>query len=180
MGRPVRPLHEQSKTLQILHDMEITQVWDLAHQITLGIQQDKCLTFTVSWLILSINTSLSYETHSAWTVCWKWHQSLQIRFFCFQLMLQHFTCPLTWMMERLASSADVTVQAPKWFMTTHTSISLQLQQKYLDLAWFVLNNNYVACDGLEGAFLQKIETAVGTSFLVTFATIFMPWNTNNW
>ena len=84
------------------------------------------------------------------------------------------------------TSADVTalypsiklddgIQALKWFMTTHTSIPLQLQQKYLELARFVLKNNYVECDGLEGAFLQKIGTAMGTSFSVTYATIFMIW-----
>ena len=86
----------------------------------------------------------------------------------------------------LLSSADVAALYPsidindgmkalKWFMAEHTSIPLVLQPKYLQLARFVLENNYVECKGIEGAFLQKIGTAMGTSFSVTYATIFMIW-----
>ena len=50
-----------------------------------------------------------------------------------------------------------------------------LQPEYLGLARFGLENNYVECQGIEGAFLQKIGTAMGTSFSVTYATIFMIW-----
>ncbi len=39
----------------------------------------------------------------------------------------------------------------------------------------MLENNYVECNGIEGAFLQKIGTAMGTSFSVTYAIIFMIW-----
>ena len=86
----------------------------------------------------------------------------------------------------ILTSADVTALYPsiklddglkalKWFTATHTSIPLELQPKYLKLARFVLENNYVECEGLEGTFLQKIGTAMGTSFSVTYATIFMIW-----
>lgn len=67
------------------------------------------------------------------------------------------------------------IQALQWFMAYHTSIPQNLQQKYLRLARFVLENNYVECVGIPGAFLQKIGTAMGTSFSVTYATIFMIW-----
>ena len=67
------------------------------------------------------------------------------------------------------------MKALEWFMATHTSIPLILQPKYLRLARFVFENNYVECKGIEGAFLQKIGTAMGTSFSVTYATIFMIW-----
>jgi hypothetical protein len=60
-------------------------------------------------------------------------------------------------------------------MAEHSSISQNLQPKYLRLARFVLENNYVECKGIEGSFLQRIDTAVGTSFSVTYATIFMIW-----
>ena len=65
--------------------------------------------------------------------------------------------------------------ALKWFMAEHTNIPLALQPKYLRLARFVLENNYVECPGIEGAFLQKVGTAMGTSFSVRYATIFMIW-----
>jgi hypothetical protein len=83
----------------------------------------------------------------------------------------------------LLTSADVAALYPsiniedgmmalQWFMAQHSSIPLNLQPKYLKLARFVLENNYVEC---EGAFLQRIGTAMGTSFSVTYATIFMIW-----
>ena len=65
--------------------------------------------------------------------------------------------------------------AMQWFMTRYTSIPLGLQRLYIRLAQFVLENNYVECDGLPDAYLQKIGTAMGTSFSVTYATIFMIW-----
>ena len=70
---------------------------------------------------------------------------------------------------------DDGMKALQWFMAQHTSIPQDLQLKYLKLARFVLENNYVECQGMEGAFLQKIGTAMGTSFSVTYATIFMIW-----
>mmetsp|Transcript_40948 Transcript_40948/g.85450 ORF Transcript_40948/g.85450 Transcript_40948/m.85450 type:complete len:573 (-) Transcript_40948:730-2448(-) len=86
----------------------------------------------------------------------------------------------------LLTSADVAALYPsiniedgmkalQWFMAQHSSIPLNLQPKYLKLARFVLENNYVDCKGIEGSFLQKIGTAMGTSFSVTYATIFMIW-----
>ena len=67
------------------------------------------------------------------------------------------------------------IQALQWFMANHTRIPQDLQLTYLRLARFVLENNYVECEGIPGAFLQKIGTAMGTSFSVTYATIFMIW-----
>ena len=86
----------------------------------------------------------------------------------------------------LLTSADVAALYPsinindgmtalQWFMAQHTSIPQDLQRKYLKLARFILENNYVECQGMDGAFLQKIGTAMGTSFSVTYATIFMIW-----
>ena len=65
--------------------------------------------------------------------------------------------------------------AKQWFMTRYTSIPLGLQRLYIWLAQFVLENNYDKCDSLPDAYLQKIGTAMGTSFSVTYATIFMIW-----
>ena len=48
-----------------------------------------------------------------------------------------------------------------------------MQSKYLCLARLVLENNSVECEGLGGVFLQKVGTAMGTSFSVTYAAIFM-------
>ena len=86
----------------------------------------------------------------------------------------------------LVTSADVTALYPsidiedgmtalKWFMANHTDIPECLQAAYLKLARFVLENNYIECNGIEGFFLQKIGTAMGTSFSVLYATIFMIW-----
>ena len=86
----------------------------------------------------------------------------------------------------LLTSADVAALYPsinieddmkalQWFMTEHSSIPQNLQPKYLRLARFVLENNYVECKGIEGSFLQRIGTAMGTSFSVTYAIIFMIW-----
>ena len=58
-------------------------------------------------------------------------------------------------------------------MAEHSSIPQNLQPKYLRLARFVLENNYVECKGIEGSFLQRIGTAMGTSFSVTYAVISM-------
>ena len=86
----------------------------------------------------------------------------------------------------LLTSADVAALYPsiniedgmkalQWFMAEHSSIPQNLQPKYLKLARFVLENNYVECKGIEGSFLQRIGTAMGTSFSVTYAIIFMIW-----
>ena len=67
--------------------------------------------------------------------------------------------------------------ALQWFMKVHTNIPENLQILYLHLARFVLENNYVECKGLDDCtiFLQKIGTAMGISFSVTYANIFMLW-----
>ena len=65
----------------------------------------------------------------------------------------------------------------QWFMAEHSSIPQNLQPRYLRLARFVLENNYVECKGVEpeSSFLQRIGTAMGMSFSVTYAIIFMIW-----
>jgi hypothetical protein len=69
----------------------------------------------------------------------------------------------------LLTSADVNIEdgmkALQWFMAQHSSIPVHMQPKCLKLARFVLDNNYVDCKGIEGAFLQKIGTANGHIFL---------------
>jgi hypothetical protein len=57
------------------------------------------------------------------------------------------------------------MKALQWFMAQHSSIPVHMQPKCLKLARFVLDNNYVDCKGIEGAFLQKIGTANGHIFL---------------
>ena len=86
----------------------------------------------------------------------------------------------------LLTSADVAALYPsiniedgmtalRWFMASHTTICESLQVKYMKLARFVLENNYIECKGIDGFFLQKIGTAMGTDFSVLYATIFMIW-----
>ena len=73
---------------------------------------------------------------------------------------------------------DAGMDALRWFMHEHTRIPASLQALYLNLARFILENNYVECQDLEEGskiFLQKIGTAMGTTFSVTYATIFMIW-----
>jgi hypothetical protein len=102
------------------------------------------------------------------------------------LIRQLESTPISPAQDIILTSADVVALYPsiniedgmnalQWFMAEHTSIPLNLQQKYLKLARFVLENNYVECEGIAGAFLQKVGTAMGTSFSVTYATIFMIW-----
>ena len=76
-------------------------------------------------------------------------------------------------------------------MAEHSSIPPNLNSKNVKLARFVLENNYVECKlarfvlendyveckGIEGrgSFLQRISTAMGASFSVTYAIILMIW-----
>jgi hypothetical protein len=61
-------------------------------------------------------------------------------------------------------------------MDHHTSFSLTLKDLCLKLAHFVLTNNYVECKDLGGAMYQQVVgTAMGTSFSVVYAIIFMIW-----
>ena len=91
--------------------------------------------------------------------------------------------------EIYITSADVTALYPSidkeagltalgWFMAKHTKIPANLQIFYLDLARFILENNYVECKDLgeeSNIFLQMIGTAMGTTFSVLYANIFMIW-----
>lgn len=64
--------------------------------------------------------------------------------------------------------------ALRWFMDTHTSFNQTLKDLCLRLAHFVLTNNYVVCEELGSAiYRQHIGTAMGTSFSVVYAVIFM-------
>jgi len=64
--------------------------------------------------------------------------------------------------------------ALRWFMDHHTSFNQTLKDLCLRLAHFVLTNNYVTCKELGGAiYRQIVGTAMGTSFSVVYAVIFM-------
>ena len=87
----------------------------------------------------------------------------------------------------LLTSADVNALYPSidlqkgmaalhWFMNSHTSFNQTLKDLCLKLAHFVLTNNFVECKELEGAiYHQQVGTAMGTSFSVIYAIIFMIW-----
>jgi hypothetical protein len=64
--------------------------------------------------------------------------------------------------------------ALKWFMDQHTNFNQTLKDLCLKLAFFVLTNNYVECEELGvSIYHQMIGTAMGTSFSVIYAVIFM-------
>ena len=64
--------------------------------------------------------------------------------------------------------------ALRWFMDQHTNFNQTLKDLCLRLAHFVLTNNYVVCEELgETIYRQIVGTAMGTSFSVTYAIIFM-------
>ena len=66
--------------------------------------------------------------------------------------------------------------ALRWFMDTHTNFNQTLKDLCLKLAYFVLTNNYVVCEEVGCAiYRQIIGTAMGTSFSVIYAIIFMIW-----
>ncbi len=66
-----------------------------------------------------------------------------------------------------------------WSMEQHTCINQTLKDLCLRLAHFVLTNNYVECeelgDATNGQIIRLIGTAMGTSFSVVYAVIFMIW-----
>ena len=66
--------------------------------------------------------------------------------------------------------------ALRWFMDQHTDFNQTLRDLCLRLAHFVLTNNYVVCEELgETIYRQIVGTAMGTSFSVIYAIIFMVW-----
>ena len=85
----------------------------------------------------------------------------------------------------MLTSADVNALYPfiklergmaalRWFMDNHTSFSQTLKDLCLKLAHFVLTNNYVTCADLGCTiYRQVVGTAMGTSFSVVYAVIFM-------
>ena len=61
-------------------------------------------------------------------------------------------------------------------MDRHTDFNPTLKDLCLKLAHFVLTNNYVECKELNGTMYQQVVgTAMGTSFSVVYAIIFMIW-----
>ena len=61
-------------------------------------------------------------------------------------------------------------------MDNHTSFNQTLKDLCLNLAHFVLTNNYVVCMELGCTICcQMVRTAKGTSFSVVYAVIFMIW-----
>jgi hypothetical protein len=87
----------------------------------------------------------------------------------------------------MLTSADVVALYPsirleqgmialQWFMDRHTGFNPTLKDLCLKLAHFVLTNNYVECKELNDAIYQQVVgTAMGTSFSVVYAVIFMIW-----
>ena len=87
----------------------------------------------------------------------------------------------------MLTSADVVALYPsirleqgmialQWFMDHHTDFNPTLKDLCLKLAHFVLTNNYVECKELNGTMYQQVVgTAMGTSFSVVYAIIFMIW-----
>ena len=87
----------------------------------------------------------------------------------------------------MLTSADVNALYPsirleqgmiaiQWFMDHHTDFNPTLRDLCLKLAHFVLTNNYVECKELNGTMYQQVVgTAMGTSFSVVYAVIFMIW-----
>ena len=87
----------------------------------------------------------------------------------------------------MLTSADVNALYPsirleqgmiaiQWFMDHHTDFNPTLKDLCLKLAHFVLTNNYVECKELNGTMYQQVVgTAMGTSFSVVYAVIFMIW-----
>ena len=68
------------------------------------------------------------------------------------------------------------MEALKWFLENFTPFSEKLRFFIASLAEFVLNHNFVEADGIgSGIFQQVIGVAMGTSFSVVFAIIFMIW-----
>ena len=63
-----------------------------------------------------------------------------------------------------------------WFINHQTDFTPTLKDLCLKLAHFVLTNNYVECKELNDAMYQQVVgTAMGTSFSVVYAVIFMIW-----
>lgn len=71
---------------------------------------------------------------------------------------------------------DQGMRALTWFMDAHTTFNETLKDVCLKAAYFVLTNNYVECSEVPAAiYHQRIGTAMGTSFSVVYAMIFMIW-----
>ena len=71
---------------------------------------------------------------------------------------------------------DKGLAALRWFMEHHTNFNQTLKDLCLKLAYFVLTNNYVVCEEVGRAiYRQMIGTAMGTTFSVVYAIIFMIW-----
>ena len=69
---------------------------------------------------------------------------------------------------------DRGMAALRWFMDHHTDLNQTLKELCLKLAYFVLTNNYVVCEEVGCAiYRQMIGTAMGTTFSVVYAVIFM-------
>ena len=72
---------------------------------------------------------------------------------------------------------DKGLEALAWFLVEFSDVPRSLHNFIIDLAKLVLEKNYVTCEYLDETkiFLQKIGTAMGTSFSVVYAVIFMLW-----
>ena len=69
---------------------------------------------------------------------------------------------------------DRGMAALSWYIDHHTDLNQTLKDLCLKLAYFVLTNNYVVCEEVGCTiYRQMIGTAMGTTFSVIYAVIFM-------
>lgn len=66
--------------------------------------------------------------------------------------------------------------ALRWFLDDSTNFSIDFKLFIMEMAKFVLENNYVEAPGIgSGLFQQIVGVPMGTSFSVVFSIIFMCW-----
>jgi hypothetical protein len=101
--------------------------------------------------------------------------------------IEDINCDQESFWETTIATADVVALYPsipvkdglialRWFMDKYTSFPSELKLFIDFLARFVLDNNFVECEGVgSGIFQQVIGVPMGTSFSVVFSIIFMLW-----
>jgi hypothetical protein len=69
------------------------------------------------------------------------------------------------------------LKALKWFLDEYMpQLHDNAKHLYVAIAQFILQSNFIECDGIDDViYLQEIGTAMGTSFSVVYAIIFMLW-----
>jgi hypothetical protein len=69
------------------------------------------------------------------------------------------------------------LKALRWFLDEYMpELHNKAKHLYVAIAQFILQSNFIECVGIDDAiYLQQIGTAMGTSFSVVYAIIFMLW-----